>query len=49
MTESIGIVSAIALALLTVLAAWAIARFLVWRDGLRPHAGGRRGQERRGS
>lgn len=46
MNESMDVLSAIALALLTLLTAAAIARFLVWRDGLRPRAGRRQDRER---
>jgi len=46
MNESMDVLSAIALALLTVLTAAAIARFLVWRDGLRPRGGRRRDRGR---
>ena len=38
MNESIDVVSAIALALVLPVAAGALARFLLWRDGLRPQA-----------
>ena len=47
MNESIEVVSAIALALVLPVAAWAIVRFLLWRDGLRPQAERGRDHERR--
>jgi hypothetical protein len=47
MNESIDVVSAIALALMIPVAAWAIVRFLLWRDGLRPQAERGRNHERR--
>ncbi len=46
MNESIGFVSAVGVLALTMLAAAALARFLIWRDGLRARPFGPRRESR---